>query len=309
MITHIALSGGGIKGMAYLGILRYLYIENMIQNIKYASGSSIGALYCLYIALKIPVDFLETEYMHLLEEINNKNYLCINKGSFGKLLETNGFVSVEFMTRPAKKYLKQIYGEEDITFIELAKKTGVNIYVNTTCINNGQRAIFSLEHTPNISVIDAITASMSVPVMFEPVYINGEYHIDGVLSMDLPIDVFGNTNPNNILAVLLMSSKNLQSSIYPKDTEFNFMNYIMICMQIMALNSIQQSILKFDNNAPPSFLLKLDDLPYDDAFKFDIRDEDIKIKLEQKDIDNLILKGFIHMSNYMKKRNEKSKET
>ena len=308
MITHIALSGGGIKGMAYLGILRYLYIENMIDSIKYASGSSIGALYCLYIALKIPIDFLENEYMNLLEEINNKNYLCINKSSFGKLLESNGFVSVEFMTRPAKKYLKQLYGEEDITFIELAKKTGVNIYVNATCVNNGQRAIFSLEHTPNISVIDAIMASMSVPVMFEPVYIDGNYYIDGVISMDLPFDVFGNTNPKNILAVLLMPSKNLQPPIYPKDTDFNFMNYMMICMQIMALNSIHQSVIKFDNNTA-SFLLKLDDLPYDDAFKFDIREDEVKIKLHQQDIDNLILKGFIHMTNYMKKRNEKSKET
>ena len=107
-----------------------------------------------------------------------------------------------------------------------------------------------------------------------------------------------------------MSSKNLQSSVYPKDTDFNFMNYIMICMQIMALNSIQQSVIKYDNNkTPPSFLLKLDDLPYDDAFKFDIGEEEVKVKLHQKDIDNLILKGFIHMTNYMKKRNEKVKET
>jgi predicted acylesterase/phospholipase RssA len=308
MITHIALSGGGIKGMAYLGILRYLYIENMINDIKYASGTSIGALYCLYIALKTPIDFLENEYMNLLKELNDINYLSINKSSFCKLLETNGFVSVEFMTRPAKKYLKQLYDNEDITFIELAKRTGVNIYVNTTCINNGQRTIFSLEHTPDISVIDAIKASMSVPIMFEPVYIDGEYHVDGILSMDLPVDVFGNTNPNNILAVLLSQSDNLQSRIYPKDTDFNFMNYIIICMQIMALNSMHQSVKEFDNyNAP--YLLKLDDLPYNDAFKFDIREDDIKVKLEQKDIDNLILKGFIHMSNYMKKRNEKTKET
>jgi NTE family protein len=309
MITHVALSGGGIKGMAYLGILRYLYIENMINDIRYASGSSIGALYCLYIALKTPVDFIESEYVDLLKEINNSRYLCIDKTSFSKLLQSNGFISVEFMMRPVKKYLKQVYEVDDMTYIELAKRTGVNIFINTTCVNNGQRTIFSLENTPNASVIDSIMASMSVPIMFEPVCIDGEYHIDGVISKDLPMDIFVNVPKENILAVLIMPSDKLKNSVnYEKNTEFNFMNYILICMQIMTMNLVHQSGNKIANRNE-FYLLKLEDLPYDESFKFEMGEHDVMVKLEQHDVDNLILKGFILMAKHMQKRHDVAKLT
>lgn len=43
MISHLFLSGGGLKGLCYFGILRYLYMENMVADIRTIWGSSIGA--------------------------------------------------------------------------------------------------------------------------------------------------------------------------------------------------------------------------------------------------------------------------
>jgi predicted acylesterase/phospholipase RssA len=299
MITHVVFSGGGIKGMAYLGILRYLYIENMIEHIRFASGSSIGALYCLYLALKIPIDVIESDYVDLLVKINESNKLCIDKSNFGKFLQNKGITSVDFMVEPAKKYMNTKYGTGDMTFMELSKRTGVNIYITTTSVNTGKRCIFSLETTPNASVIDAVVASMTVPLLFEPVYIDGEYHIDGVVSFNLPIDVFQDVPKDNVLACLIMPNKAIIN--HEKNEEFTFLNYVFTCLRIFIINLTYQSLTKYIDS-DEKHILKLDNLPYDNAFKFDIGYDYIKVKLCQDDVDNLILKGFIEMTNHMKKR-------
>jgi predicted patatin/cPLA2 family phospholipase len=273
----------------------------MIQHIRFASGSSIGALYCLYLALKIPIDVIESDYVDLLVEINSTNKLCMDKSKFGKFLQNKGLTSVDFMAEPAKKYMKTKYGTEDMTFMELSKRTGVNIYITTTSVNTGKRCLFSLETTPNASVLKAVCASMTVPLLFEPVYIDGEYHIDGVISFDLPIDVFENVPKDNLLACLIVPYKQANINC-DTNAEFTFLNYIFTCLRIFIINLVYQSVAKYIDS-DDKHILKLDDLPYDNSFKFDIGEDYVKVKLCQDDVDNLILKGFIEMTNHMKKRN------
>jgi len=308
MITHVSFSGGGIKGFCYLGVLRYLYIEKLIDHIKYVSGSSIGAYFTLILALKMPMEVIESDFTELLKEINDSNVLSIDKNSFIKLFDKNGFHSCRFLMRPVIKYFKDKYGVEDLTFIDFVKKTGVNIYINTTNVNTTHRKVFSAESTPDISVIDAVVASMTVPILFEAVQIDGEYYVDGVISQDMPIDIFENVNKNNVLGILMYESKNDQLQAYPKMSELNFINYTCRIASIMIMNLINQSVYKYKNK-DYFWLLKITDLPYERSFKFCITDEgNIKVDLNQTDVDNLILKGFIDTTNYMNKRYSKKDE-
>ena len=307
MITHVSFSGGGIKGICYLGILRYMYIEKMVEHIRYVSGSSIGAFFATVLALKMPVDVLEQDFVELLKDMNDNDILCIKKSSFFNLFEKNAFFSVRFMMIPIIKYLKHMYDIEDITFLDFVKKTGVNLYVNTTNVNTTQRQIFSAENTPNASVIEAVVASMSVPIMFEPVKINGEYYVDGVLSYDMPMDIFSNIPNHNKLGILLMPCKSEELQTYDKDTELDFMNYFSRISLIMMMNLFQFSTNKYKDK-DNMHILKLTDLPYDHSFKFVPYDDSVKIEATQEEIDNLILKGFIDMSNFMQKRASKSVE-
>ena len=300
MITHIVFSSGGIKGISYLGVLRYLYIENIIDNIKYVAGSSIGAYFSVVLALKIPVEFLENELLNILTKIKTENLMSINKNSLINLIEKNGFHKLDFMMNPIILFLKKKYNIEDITFIEFIKKTGVNIYINATNINTTKSKIFSAENTPNISVIDALIASMSVPILFEEMLIDGEYYIDGVLSDDLPLDIFANVPKENILACLLEQSQNDKLKIYSNGTKLDFIQYIYRIMMMMMTTVINNSGIKYKNDE--FYILKLKDLPYESTFKFYVKDENINIKLEENDIDNLILKGFIDMTTYMTNR-------
>lgn len=300
MITHITFSGGGIKGFCYLGILRYLYIEKLTDNIKYVSGASIGAYFGLLLALKIPIEYIENEITDIIIKIKKEALLTISKNNFSCLFTSLGFLSLDFLIEPIRKYLKEKYDIEDITFIDFIKKTGINLYVNTTNINTTQRKIFSADDTPDVSVLDAIKASMTVPIIFKPICIDGEYYIDGVISCDLPIDIFKSVPKENKLGIILCQNKD-KTYIYEKDIKFDFFTYLFRSFYIMLKNLLTFYSEKYKSKNE-LYILKIIDLPYDQAFKFKMFDQEINISIEQEDIDNLTLKGFIDVSEYMKKR-------
>ena len=72
-VENLVFSGGGIKGYAYVGVIKSLEERNIISNIKNIAGTS-GSLFSLLICLKY--SFKEIEKLSLninLENINNVN--------------------------------------------------------------------------------------------------------------------------------------------------------------------------------------------------------------------------------------------
>ena len=52
MYNKLVLSGGGINGIIFIGILKYLEEHNMINNLNVFVGTSIGSLINTLIILK-----------------------------------------------------------------------------------------------------------------------------------------------------------------------------------------------------------------------------------------------------------------
>lgn len=169
MISYLFLSGGGLKGLCYFGILRFLYMENMIEDIKTIWGTSIGAFFGAVIALRIPVEIVEQAFHNVVDRAHE--LLSINKSNLSNIFCKNGMLSIDFLIEPIAKHLESTFGCNDITFIEFVKKTGVNLHVSSRCINTGEDIWFSVENTPNVSVIDAVKASMSIPFMLSLIHI------------------------------------------------------------------------------------------------------------------------------------------
>jgi predicted patatin/cPLA2 family phospholipase len=294
MITHIYFSGGGLKGLCYLGILRYMYMENMTSRIKHSAGTSMGAYFALILALQIPLEFLEEELVLIVDNFNiltPENYLYIDQNSFAQLLTENGMLSLDFVMKPAIKYMQLKYGVEDMTFIDFVKRTGVNLYINTVNINRCCNYIFNVDTDPNVSVIDAVKASMSVPYLFFPVEINGELYADGIRDFN---DIFKDVDENLVFRVLLFPTSAEQAEIYPKNHNYCFMTYFMRMFEIM-----MTKVLAKDEELQHKNVLSIYELPYEKFFKFKITDDYIVIQLTREDFDNLILQGFICMTRYM----------
>ena len=58
-ITHLVLSGGGMRGVIFIGAIRYLYFENLHKNITHIAGTSIGSIIGLAVALKLTIQEME----------------------------------------------------------------------------------------------------------------------------------------------------------------------------------------------------------------------------------------------------------
>ena len=294
--THLVFSGSALRSFCLLGILRYIYFNKMEDHIKNAAGTSMGSFFCLAFALKIPIDELEEMIITL---INMPEVISVSSDDFINLFTDLGFNNSKLYLSGIKQYLKKKYDIEDITFIELSKLTGVNVFVSVTKINTGKNFIFNVNDTPNVSVLDAVAASMCIPLLSQPVKIDDNYYVDGCLTNNLPYEIFNNINQDDILNVAIYIKKDYEvTDIIKTDEELNFFNYYKQICSIIYSNSLHCSyISKLPNFKNP---LLISDSPFTSFYNIKISDDSIAFNIKDDDVQNLILQGFRDISNYMK---------
>jgi predicted acylesterase/phospholipase RssA len=268
----------------------------MENHIKNAAGTSMGSFFCLAFALKIPIDELEAMIIKL---IHIPEIVSISSDNFLNLFANLGFNDNKLYLLGMREYLKKNFDMEDITFIELSKLTGVNIYVSVTKINNGKNFIFNVNDTPNASVLDAVAASMCIPIISQPIKIDEYYYVDGCLTNNLPYEIFNNINHDDILnvAVYVKEDYDVTDVIEPNE-ELNFMSYYKQLCSIIYSNSLHCSYIsklpKFKNP------LIISESPFSSFYNVKLTDDYICFNIKDEDIENLILQGFRDISNYMK---------
>ena len=167
-ITHIVFAGNALKSLCICGILRYIYCYKMDENIRDVAGTSMGAFFSLAYALKIPIERLEK----IIYDTINSDITKIYPNNFLNLINDYGINNPINYLKNIREYIKEIYNQDDITFIELSKKTGINLYISVTEVHSGSNVIFNVDDYPNVSVLDAISASMCIPILSKPVIIN-----------------------------------------------------------------------------------------------------------------------------------------
>ncbi len=218
-----------------------------------------------------------------------------------------GFNDSKLYLKEFQDYVKNKYDMDDITFIELSKLTGVNIYVSTTRVNDGSNFIFNVDDTPNISVFDAIAASMCIPILSKPVRINDAYYVDGCISNNLPYNVFKNINHSDILCVAIYIKADYEIPVIPnfkEDEEINLSDYFKQICDILYLYSTKHSYInRIDNFKNPLIITKSH---FKTFYNFEITKKEMKFVISEDDVESLILQGFRDISEYMKTFNEEA---
>jgi len=289
--THLILSGGGLYGLCFLGIFRYLIIEKKLNSLKNIVGNSMGSFFSLGYSLNIDIDKLE----NIVKELKECNDIKINKKNLGNLFKKNGILNFSIFTNRLKIESKI----DDITFKEFSKKFGINLYISATNVNRLENVIFCIDNTPDVSVFDAVAASMSLPYMCEPILIDGEYYIDGCLSNNFPSNIFQNINKNNILGITIKINRDYEIKKYEKNTKFTFLNYNKRLIELLICNNIKTTYL---NNVNSDYcdIIIIEDSPINDYLLYNMNKDKLETTISDIDIDNLILDGFIKATEYFK---------
>ncbi|MGM0408316.1 MAG: patatin-like phospholipase family protein [Bacteroidota bacterium] len=160
----IALSGGGVRGFAHLGVLKALNEHGIDPEI--ISGTSAGALAGVFYA----DGYSPEESFEIFYDNNLFHFTQVS-------IPNKGFLSMEKVSKILKKTIKAK------TFEELK----IPLYVAASNLNNGE-----VEYFYQGNIIDKVIASASIPVLFKPQIINGKTFVDGGVFDNLPIDPIKN---------------------------------------------------------------------------------------------------------------------
>jgi predicted acylesterase/phospholipase RssA len=292
-ITHLIFSGNALNSLNLLGVLRYIYFNKLDENIKNVIGVSMGSLFCLAFALKIPFDELENIIKETIKDFDNTH---IKKSDIKNIFIKNGIDTTLNYMKKFKEYIKNKYNEDDMTFMELSKKTGINLYVCSLNLNKCESFIFNINDTPNVSIFDAVASSMTLPFLSTPILIDGYYYIDGAFLNNFPIDVFKDVPNENILGVTYLIEKYNKDNI-PKNSEISFYSFVIQIINIF-LKIFDNACIK---NRLPNYnnVLIFKESPLSSPLPIEITKEYIIKKINEEEVDLMIFQGYKEMHKFM----------
>ncbi|MBB4804881.1 NTE family protein [Chryseobacterium defluvii] len=158
----LVLSGGGTKGIAHAGVLKFLNEKNI--NIDVLSCCSAGSIVgCLYAVGKTPEEILE--FFNSIYFFNWKHFTFNQPGLVSSIIFRN--------------YLKPIF--QDMKLGDLDKK----VKIVATELVSGTEKIFD----DDFKVMDAIIASCSIPGITTPYILDEEMYCDGGVLNNFPADI------------------------------------------------------------------------------------------------------------------------
>jgi len=180
----LVISGGGLKGISYLGCLHEI---NKIQNLNEFNdfyGTSVGALLCSlivmgYTPLEIYNFSLELDFRKL---VNKKSH------SIDSFLNDYGVDDCGKIIFIFKAFIKNKTNNEDITLKELSKLTKKRLFIATTCLSNRKLELINSKNYPDLRLWEAIRMSISIPLIFKPYKYNDKYYIDGAVTNNFLFD-------------------------------------------------------------------------------------------------------------------------
>lgn len=183
-IKHLVLSGGGLLGISYIGLLKYLEENNIKQQLQSVTSCSAGAIFGTFISLGYTANEIEL----LIKSLDFKQFLTINVETILKFPQTKGLESANKLTDFFKKIIKDKTGNENTTFKELYEKNKLILQIGATNLSTLNFELFNHKTQPDMPVYIAIRASIAIPIVFEPVTIGNDVYCDGGVVDNLPID-------------------------------------------------------------------------------------------------------------------------
>lgn len=187
----LALSGGGAKGLAHIGVLKVL--EEVGIKIDYISGTSmggiVGGLYSIgYTAKEIEeivqsmnweevlMDKVSRRSISIEEKEEEAKYIAEFPIIKGKVQLPRGLVTGQNFSNLLAHLTYPVHHINDFS------KFPIPFCCIATDIATGEAVVLNKGYLP-----EAIRASMAIPSVFTPIEIDGKLLVDGLLIRNFPV--------------------------------------------------------------------------------------------------------------------------
>lgn len=256
--TKLVLSGGGIKGIAHIGVLYALDKIKCLEKITEFSGTSVGSLIMsMYVLGYTPAELYD--FIKLFNLGKLKNISIMNIHLFG--LDTGS--RIEYVI---KRLIKGKKLNENITLKELYEIKKKKMLFTTFCLNTMEVFYISHETHPDLPLYLAIRMSISIPFIYCPVEYNGHFYVDGGIFDNYPMNVFKD-DIDNTIGILLVDSKDTIEKINDLETYvLRVIQSMMIGMSINAKNGYEKNTIEIHVESINIVNYEIDDVKKDQLF-------------------------------------------
>lgn len=155
----ITLSGGGARGIAHIGVLQALQEHGIHPDmlVGCSAGSIVGSLYAAGASTQTMLELIQ----------DNSVWKMINLS-----LPNRGLTKLTYL----RERLADLIGTDD--FAALQKP----LYIAISNLNTGK-----IEVRHRGELFSVVQASCSIPLVFQPVEIDGDLYVDGGLLCNMPV--------------------------------------------------------------------------------------------------------------------------
>ena len=173
MVKYLSIGPGSMGYFMYLGLLSKMKNEGSLDELAEISGASAGGLlafiYCMF----------KGNTSKSLDYSLNAPTKAMMKPNIKNLLLNYGLISTARIRKLLEK-LCILEMDKDPTFDELYKWYPVKLHLSAFCLELNKTIYFSADTTPSMKVIDAVCATIAMPLLFSPLKLSDGWHyIDG----------------------------------------------------------------------------------------------------------------------------------
>ena len=190
MFENLVFEGGGVKGMVYIGATKALEKLGLLANIHRYAGSSIGALFAACLSMGCSSAQLEEWVGQGLPEVKTPSVLDM----LIHFTRTCGIVDIEILRQFVVKVVAHKV-DPSINLLQLYNLTHNDLVIVATDLSQGEYLYLCHQQTPNVLLVDALIASMAIPVIFSPFrHSSGGFWGDaGMFTNNYPVWLFNET--------------------------------------------------------------------------------------------------------------------
>lgn len=187
-LEYLVFAGGGMRGLSYAGALEQLAKQghdfwSADRQLKGVAGSSIGALFAVCLAARVSIEYLLLE----VRRFNMRDILSIDPCL---LFYERGLDPGEKLRAFVDQLLQRAVGNAGITLHELQLSSRLHLIIPITDLVQGKTLYLDHRNAPTMAVAEALTISMSLPLIFTPRAYQGHLCVDGGLMDNFPMHLF-----------------------------------------------------------------------------------------------------------------------
>lgn len=267
----VVLSGSGTRYPTHLGgIIRLLEEGYEIEEI---CGTSGGAIIAAGIAAGYDPRAELVDIVKKLLPIKDKKLIDY---SIISLIFRWGFIRGDRIGELFKEYAPPCFGHTEIP-----------LHVVTTNINRRAARVFSTAKTPDMCVATAVRASMSIPGVFAPVKIDNELYVDGGLTGNFMLDIFG--SGENVIGLRFGSAQRLADYESTNVREIKGVaDYIDANIEAMIYATMREHV---------------EDAIFARTVLLNTEHKGLNFKMTEDDVDEMIKDGYNSVDKWLKENN------